>query len=89
MILAGWAAGTGILMYFAGFDHWLAFFLLVLIGMKMIIEGFEEGDETGTCFRTPDYSGGSARKKDRNRRRAYPCRDRSKYSLHPYLCALK
>jgi manganese efflux pump family protein len=50
MILAGWAAGTGLLMYIAGFDHWLAFFLLALIGIKMIIEGFEAGDEKEPVF---------------------------------------
>jgi len=50
MILAGWAAGTGFLMYIAGFDHWVAFFLLALIGIKMIIEGFEAGDEKEPVF---------------------------------------
>ena len=59
MILAGWAAGTGLLMYITGFDHWLAFFLLALIGIKMIIEGFEAGDEKEPVFVPPYYSGDS------------------------------
>jgi len=45
MTLVGWAAGTGLTMVIAGFDHWVAFFLLVVIGAKMIHEGFGNGDE--------------------------------------------
>ena len=50
MILAGWAAGTRLLIYITGFDHWLASLLLALIGIKMIIEGFEAGDEKEPVF---------------------------------------
>ncbi len=46
MTLLGWAAGTGLAVYLAGFDHWLAFILLAIIGAKMIHEGLEkENDE--------------------------------------------
>ena len=41
MTLLGWAAGTWLIVFIAGFDHWLAFLLLALIGVKMIIEGVE------------------------------------------------
>jgi len=34
----GWAAGTSISKFIAGFDHWIAFGLLVFIGCKMIYE---------------------------------------------------
>ncbi|PKG32681.1 manganese efflux pump, partial [Methanoregula sp.] len=45
MTLIGWAAGTGLTMVIAGFDHWVAFILLVVIGAKMIHEGFGNGQE--------------------------------------------
>lgn len=32
----GWAAGTSISKFIAGFDHWVAFGLLVFVGCKMI-----------------------------------------------------
>jgi putative Mn2+ efflux pump MntP len=48
MTLAGWFAGTGLTVFIAGFDHWLAFLLLGLIGAKMIHEGLEEEEEEET-----------------------------------------
>ncbi|MDD1689872.1 MAG: manganese efflux pump MntP family protein [Methanoregula sp.] len=45
MTLIGWAAGTGFTSLITGFDHWLAFLLLAIIGAKMIHEGLEDGDE--------------------------------------------
>jgi manganese efflux pump family protein len=48
MTFIGWAAGAGLTMVIAGFDHWVAFFLLVVIGAKMILEGLEEGKEEET-----------------------------------------
>jgi putative Mn2+ efflux pump MntP len=44
MTLLGWAAGTGFAAYITGFDHWLAFLLLAVIGVKMIYEGLEKSD---------------------------------------------
>jgi putative Mn2+ efflux pump MntP len=44
MNLMGWAAGTWLLPFISGFDHWIAFFLLAGIGAKMIYEGVW-GDE--------------------------------------------
>lgn len=38
MPVIGWLAGSGLRGYIAGVDHWLAFGLLSLIGVKMIIE---------------------------------------------------
>ncbi|AGB03071.1 manganese efflux pump MntP [Methanoregula formicica] len=45
MTLVGWAAGTGLTVFIAGFDHWVAFILLAVIGAKMIHEGLETGEE--------------------------------------------
>lgn len=45
MTLIGWAAGTGLAVLIAGFDHWVAFLLLVTIGAKMIYEGLEPGED--------------------------------------------
>jgi putative Mn2+ efflux pump MntP len=42
MTLLGWVAGTWLTnLLIAGFDHWVAFLLLAVIGGKMVIEGFE------------------------------------------------
>ena len=46
MPLAGWLAGSTVVDRIQAFDHWIAFALLVLVGGKMIREGFEkEKDE--------------------------------------------
>lgn len=44
MPLAGWFAGIGIEKYIVELDHWIAFFLLSFIGMKMIYEGVKKND---------------------------------------------
>jgi len=38
MPVIGWFAGENLLRYIEGFDHWIAFGLLVLVGGKMIYE---------------------------------------------------
>jgi putative Mn2+ efflux pump MntP len=48
MTLIGWAAGIGFTGFIAGFDHWLAFLLLAIIGLKMIHEGLEGDEEEET-----------------------------------------
>lgn len=47
MNIAGWAAGSWLVGLIEGFDHWVAFLLLMIIGIKMILEGIrgEEGRE--------------------------------------------
>jgi manganese efflux pump family protein len=40
MTLLGWVAGMWLTDLIAGFDHWVAFLLLAVIGGKMVIEGF-------------------------------------------------
>ena len=41
----GYMAGVGLMQYIESFDHFVAFFLLLAIGGKMIYEGFSEGVE--------------------------------------------
>ena len=42
----GWYIGEGIEKYVEGFDHWIAFFLLAYLGIKMILESRKkEGTE--------------------------------------------
>jgi len=45
MNLIGWGAGTWLVGLIAGFDHWVAFLLLLVIGAKMILEGIQEVEE--------------------------------------------
>mgnify|MGYP001767142151 FL=1 len=45
MALAGWAAGSWIASMIGFIDHWIAFCILAVIGVKMMYEGFI-GEET-------------------------------------------
>jgi len=56
MPIAGWLAGERLLALIRGFDHWVAFGLLVLIGGRMICESFELSDEEKAC--RPDQTQG-------------------------------
>ena len=47
MNLIGWLAGTQLVNLIAGFDHWVAFLLLAVIGGKMIWEGGKDEGERG------------------------------------------
>lgn len=38
MPVIGWLAGLSVIDFISGFDHWIAFLLLVFIGCKMIYE---------------------------------------------------
>ncbi len=46
MPVIGWYGGTQIARFVMNIDHWIAFDLLSLIGLKMIIESFYEEDES-------------------------------------------
>ena len=39
MPVAGWFLGISFVSYFKAFDHWIAFFLLAFIGIRMIRDG--------------------------------------------------
>lgn len=41
----GWLIGVRIEEYIRNFDHWIAFGLLLIIGIKMIIESFKTNEE--------------------------------------------
>ena len=55
MVFAGWLAGSGFKSLIESFDHWIAFGLLVIIGGKMLKEGFEK-----ECECHSDYTSGKA-----------------------------
>ena len=40
MPILGWAVGTSFSSYIRNFGHWLAFILLLILGLKMIYESF-------------------------------------------------
>jgi putative Mn2+ efflux pump MntP len=45
MPVVGWLAGRSVSEYISAWDHWVAFGLLGLIGLKAIRESFKSGDE--------------------------------------------
>lgn len=45
MPLAGWGLGVAFAGAFQSFDHWLAFGLLSILGIRMIMEGLIHGEE--------------------------------------------
>jgi putative Mn2+ efflux pump MntP len=44
MPIAGWFLGSAFAQRIQGFDHWIAFVLLALVGGKMVFEGFRARD---------------------------------------------
>jgi putative Mn2+ efflux pump MntP len=40
----GWLAGRTVVNFISGYDHWVAFILLALVGGRMIWESFHHGD---------------------------------------------
>ena len=47
MTVTGFLAGIGFRQYIAAIDHWIAFFILLYLGGKMILEGKSENESTG------------------------------------------
>ncbi len=45
MPILGWLAGISIIDFISGFDHWIAFGLLCLVGGRMIYESTKKGSE--------------------------------------------
>ncbi|GAA0343365.1 manganese efflux pump MntP family protein [Bacillus carboniphilus] len=45
MPLIGWGLGSRFSIYIKNFDHWVAFVLLLLIGIKMVYDSIAEEDE--------------------------------------------
>lgn len=46
MPVLGWFLGISFVSYFKAFDHWVAFFLLAFVGIRMICEGLGKSPET-------------------------------------------
>jgi manganese efflux pump family protein len=46
MPVAGWFAGTTVVHLIAGYDHWVAFGLLAYVGGKMIMDSFNEKENS-------------------------------------------
>lgn len=45
MTILGWLAGKTVVTYISAFDHWLAFGLLVFVGVRMIRSGLRKDGE--------------------------------------------
>jgi putative Mn2+ efflux pump MntP len=48
MPIIGWTIGSTIYQFIEKIDHWVAFMLLAIIGLKMIIGAIKSGDEKST-----------------------------------------
>jgi putative Mn2+ efflux pump MntP len=53
--LVGWLIGSGFSLYIKEVDHWIAFVLLVIVGIKMIYEGFSQKDKNDKQFSEISY----------------------------------
>lgn len=54
MTLIGWAGGSLFMGIISPWDHWIAFLILVAIGLKMILDGFrDETEEIGESAAFP------------------------------------
>ena len=53
MPLMGWYAGMGIERYIQEIDHWVAFALLGVIGIKMIYEGLNKSENANVSKISP------------------------------------
>jgi putative Mn2+ efflux pump MntP len=56
MPVLGWFAGESVIRFMQGIDHWIAFGLLVAIGVRMIYESFSLSEEQKAC--RPDQTRG-------------------------------
>jgi len=45
MTFIGWAAGETIQRYLSGLDHWIIFALLLFVGGRMLLEGFDKKED--------------------------------------------
>ncbi|MBN1638363.1 MAG: manganese efflux pump, partial [Ignavibacteriales bacterium] len=53
MPILGWAAGLTLKEYIESFDHWIAFGLLLFIGLKMILSKESDNSESQNCLHFP------------------------------------
>jgi putative Mn2+ efflux pump MntP len=52
MPVVGWLAGESVLAYISGYDHWIAFSLLAIVGARMIREGISGEGEGAVSLNT-------------------------------------
>lgn len=50
MPVLGWLLAYKFATYIVDFDHWIAFILLLFLGIKMIYESFKKDNEKKICF---------------------------------------
>ena len=50
MPLIGWFIGRELQKYIQDYDHWVAFGVLLILGINMIREGRSKDEETPCCF---------------------------------------
>ena len=50
----GWLLGTSVIDYISAFDHWIAFGLLAVIGIKMVGDAVRGKEEKNACGRRDD-----------------------------------
>lgn len=50
MPLIGWLFGINFELYIRSIDHWIAFFLLSFLGLKMIVEIIKSDDNSSTSY---------------------------------------
>ena len=60
MPVLGWLAGGTVVSLISGYDHWVAFGVLELVGVKMIVEAFRGGDGQDAAGGSADPSRGLA-----------------------------
>ena len=58
MPVIGWAIGASIEKYVAAYAHWLAFFMLALVGSNMLKEAILADDDEDTCAPKKDSTKG-------------------------------
>ena len=49
MPLIGWLIGSTFKIYIEAYDHWIAFGLLIFIGIKMLLESIKKNDAKNFC----------------------------------------
>lgn len=57
MPVIGWMAGKSIVRYVSEFDHWVAFILLLFVGLNMIRNSFSEGEDEEAGRKDPTKGG--------------------------------
>lgn len=56
MPIIGWFLGKNVVSLIQSFDHWVAFGLLFIIGVKMLYEAFKREEDSPKCDRTKGWS---------------------------------